>query len=193
MGIPVIFCKVYYQFFAFTDVQFHIINDGPIVNSIHKFLENAIDIRCNTFGDSTIVDVFPSVISVCEKVVYHNEKSIGPRTVPCGTPPFKVCQFDTQLAILTRCLRSKRKLLIQFVIVDGTFISYNLCSRMLWSIRSKAFEKSSKKPLQRFLVYQFHITGDGRSLIGHELSKSFLKNQIVVCQSFLLYTQVANQ
>ena len=120
-------------------------------------------------------------------------KSIGPRTVPCGKPPFKVCQFDTQLAILTRCLRSKRKLLILFVIVDGTFISYNLYSRMLWSIRSKAFEKSSKKPLQRFLMYQFHITGDERSLIGHELSRSFLKNQIVVYQSFPLYTQVANR
>ena len=50
-------------------------------------------------------------------------KSAGPRNVPCGTPPFRIFQFDTQFqSILTHCLRSKRKLRIQFIIFDGTFI-----------------------------------------------------------------------
>jgi hypothetical protein len=43
-------------------------------------------------------------------------KRIGPKTVPWGTPPLRICHSDTQWGILTRWLRRVRKLLIQFVI-----------------------------------------------------------------------------
>jgi hypothetical protein len=77
-------------------------------------------------------------------------KRIGPKTVPCGTPPLRICHSDTRWGILTRWLRQVRKLLIHFVINDGTPISDNLLRRMLWSIWSKALVKSNKKILTAF-------------------------------------------
>jgi hypothetical protein len=64
-------------------------------------------------------------------------KRIGPKPVPWGTPPSRIFHSDTKWGILTRWLRRVRKLLIQFVINDGTSISDNLLRRMLWSIWSK--------------------------------------------------------
>ena len=74
-------------------------------------------------------------------------KRTGASTVPCGTRPFIVLQLEEQLPSFTRWLRSVKKLLIQLRIVTGTFKYINLRSKMLWSIKSNALAKSSKKTL----------------------------------------------
>jgi hypothetical protein len=110
-------------------------------------------------------------------------KRIWPKTVPWGTPPLRICHSDTQWGILTHWLRRVRKRLIQFVINDGTSISDNLLRRMLWSIWSKALEKSNKKFSQRFSTHQFRLISDGVGSIMHVLLRSFLGIQIDVYRS----------
>ena len=77
-------------------------------------------------------------------------KRIGPKTVPWGTPPLRICHSDTQWGILSRWLRRVRKLLIQFVINDGTSIS----DKKLWRSPIKKFS-------QHFSAHQFRLISDG--------------------------------
>ena len=75
------------------------------------------------------------------------KKKRGPSLVPWGTPAKMGNQFDLSWPILTRCWRFLRKAAHQFNRMGGMLRSWSLRISMLWSMRSKAFEKSMRHAL----------------------------------------------
>ena len=64
----------------------------------------------------------------------------GPSLVPWGTPEGTVPHSDTQLSeSLILCERPERKSMIQLVTLGGIVSARNFLTKMLWSIKSKAF------------------------------------------------------
>ena len=69
-------------------------------------------------------------------------KKRGPSFVPCGTPSWIDRQDDSCCPRLTCKFRSCKKLAHQFNKIGGKLSNCNLWSNILWSMRSKALEKS---------------------------------------------------
>ena len=69
---------------------------------------------------------------------------IGPNFVPWGTPALAGSQIETASPSLTHCLRPDRKLTIHGIKDRLTPMSISFWIRILWPIRSKAFEKSKR-------------------------------------------------
>ena len=69
--------------------------------------------------------------------------SMGPSTVPCGTPESTVICWDDAPSNVTLIFLFVRKFISH--LCTGPLIPYwsNLCSRVLWGTVSKAFEKSN--------------------------------------------------
>ena len=71
---------------------------------------------------------------------------------------FLYVAIDELLAILTRRYRLVRKLLIQPIKNCGTFISDSFFSKIAWSKRAKALDKSSINSLIVFFVSSVFLT-----------------------------------
>ena len=97
-------------------------------------------------------------------------KKRGPNLVPWGTPALILLHLDLQAPNLTRCCLSWRKLAHQFKSTGGTLSNCSLCNRMLWSILSKALEKSVRQDRDNFISYweeyYWHFITIKRSIRG---------------------------
>ena len=71
----------------------------------------------------------------------------GPDKVPWGTPPFGEASSDSELPIFTLCFLSNRKAPIHLTRWDGKPMVSNLSISIVWLIKSKALEKSSRSIL----------------------------------------------
>lgn len=74
-------------------------------------------------------------------------KNKGPSFVPCGTTACTCFQGEKKLLRHTRCFRLVRKLAHQLRSTWDVLNNCSLCRRIVWSMRSNAFEKSIRQEL----------------------------------------------
>ena len=74
----------------------------------------------------------------------YSMKSIGPRTVPCGTPDVTSVVSDRAPLTETRCLRFDRKDVIQVCVLPVIPYEVSLDRRRLWGTLTKALAKSRR-------------------------------------------------
>lgn len=75
------------------------------------------------------------------------KKNNGPNLVPWGIPALRFSQLDFDCSTKTRCWGFVRKFAHQLRRMGGTSRQQSFCSKILWSILSKALEKSIRQDL----------------------------------------------
>jgi hypothetical protein len=116
---------------------------GPVIYSVYISLKWWIGGRSwNDFihHQQSSTYLYNGVL-MCKSFIITRKKR-GPSFVPCGTPAF-ICRHDDLFwPSLKRRYRSCRNSAQKFNKIGRMLSCCNLWSKILWSMRSKAFEKS---------------------------------------------------
>ncbi len=92
------------------------------------------------------------------KSLICNKKDVEPSKVPLGTPSLRLFQLDVFELILIHCCLSYRKFVIQLIRKSGTPVLACFDSKILWSILSNAFLKSSMRTLTTMSVFSMAVS-----------------------------------